>query len=318
MIMTNNSKIYIAGHRGMVGSAVWRNLSAKGYTNLIGKTSEELDLTNQQEVLDFYSKEKPEAVIDAAAKVGGILANNNFPYPFLMQNMQIQNNLIDGAHKTGIEKFIFLGSSCIYPKFSPQPLKEEYLLTDSLEPTNEWYAIAKITGVKACQAIRKQYNKDFVSLMPTNLYGYFDNFDLQSSHVLPAILRKFHEAKINNHSDLTLWGTGTPMREFLFVDDLAEAVVYALENKLPEYLYNVGSGKDITIKALAEMIQKILGHKGKILWDHSKPDGTPKKLMDVSKMKKLGWEYSTELQDGIKKTYAWFIDNKDLIKEIKL
>ena len=318
MIMTNNSKIYIAGHRGMVGSAVWRNLSAKGYTNLIGKTSEELDLTNQQEVLDFYSKEKPEAVIDAAAKVGGILANNNFPYPFLMQNMQIQNNLIDGAHKTGIEKFIFLGSSCIYPKFSPQPLKEEYLLTDSLEPTNEWYAIAKITGVKACQAIRKQYNKDFVSLMPTNLYGYFDNFDLQSSHVLPAILRKFHEAKINNHSDLTLWGTGTPMREFLFVDDLAEAVVYALENKLPEYLYNVGSGKDITIKALAEMIQKILGHKGKILWDHNKPDGTPKKLMDVSKMKKLGWEYSTELQDGIKKTYAWFIDNKDLIKEIKL
>ena len=318
MVMTNNSKIYIAGHKGMVGSAVWRILSAKGYTNLIGKTSEELDLTNQQDVIEFYSKEKPEAVIDAAAKVGGILANNNFPYPFLMENMQIQNNLIDGAHKTGIEKFIFLGSSCIYPKFSPQPLKEEYLLTDSLEPTNEWYAIAKISGVKACQAIRKQYNKDFVSLMPTNLYGYFDNFDLQSSHVLPAMLRKFHEAKINNHPDLTLWGSGTPMREFLFVDDLAEAVVYALENKLPEYIYNVGSGKDITIKALAEVIQKILGYKGKILWDQSKPDGTPKKLMDVSKMKKLGWEYTTELQDGIKKTYTWFIENKDLIKEIKL
>ena len=318
MVMTNNSKIYIAGHRGMVCSAVWRILSSKGYNNLIGKTSEELDLTNQQDVLDFYSKEKPEAVIDAAATVGGILANNNFPYQFLMENMQIQNNLIDGALMTGIEKFIFLGSSCIYPKFAPQPLKEEFLLTDSLEPTNEWYAIAKISGVKACQAIRKQYNKDYVSLMPTNLYGYFDNFDLQSSHVLPAMLRKFHEAKINNHSDITLWGTGTPMREFLFVDDLAEAVAYALENKLPEYLYNVGSGKDITIKELAEMILKILDHKGKIFWDNSKPDGTPKKLMDVSKMKELGWEYTTELQDGIKKTYSWFIDNKDLIKEIKL
>ena len=318
VLITNNSKIYIAGHRGMVGSAVWRILSSKGYTNLIGKTSEELDLTNQQAVLDFYNQEKPDAVIDAAAKVGGILANNNFPYPFLMENMQIQNNLIDGAHKSGILKFIFLGSSCIYPKFAPQPLKEEYLLTDSLEPTNEWYAIAKITGVKACQSIRKQYNKDYVSLMPTNLYGYFDNFDLQSSHVLPAMLRKFHEAKTNNHSDLTLWGSGTPMREFLFVDDLAEAVLYALENKLPEYLYNVGSGKDITIKELAEMIQKILGHKGNIIWDDSKPDGTPKKLMDVSKMKELGWEYTTELEDGIKKTYTWFLENKDEIKEIKL
>ena len=316
--MTHNSKIYIAGHRGMVGSAVWRILAAKGYTNLIGKTSAELDLTNQQAVLDFYSQEKPEVVIDAAAKVGGILANNDFPYPFLMENMQIQNNLIDGAHKAGIEKFIFLGSSCIYPKFAPQPLKEEYLLTDSLEPTNEWYAIAKITGVKACQAIRKQYNKDYVSLMPTNLYGYYDNFDLQSSHVLPAMLRKFHEAKINNHSDVMLWGSGTPRREFLFVDDMAEAVVYALENQLPEHLYNVGSGKDITIKELAETIQSVTGHQGNIIWDDSKPDGTPRKLMDVSKMKELGWQYSTELEDGIKKTYLWFLDNIDNIKEVKL
>ena len=312
------TKIYVAGHRGMVGSAICRALESKGYSNLIGKTSTELDLRNQQEVNDFFNQESPEVVIDAAAKVGGILANNDFPYQFLMENMQIQNNLIDGAYKTGVEKFIFLGSSCIYPKFASQPLKEEYLLTDSLEPTNEWYAIAKISGVKACQSIRSQYNKDYVSLMPTNLYGSFDNFDLQSSHVLPAMLRKFHEAKINNHSDVMLWGSGAPMREFLFVDDMAEAVVYALENNLPEYLYNVGTGKDITIKELAEIIQKVIGHQGLILWDSSKPDGTARKLMDVSKIKEIGWEYSTELEDGIKKTYQWFLENIDIIKEIKL
>jgi len=317
-LILKTTKIYIAGHRGMVGSAVWRALESKGYSNLIGKTSAELDLRNQQVVTDFYKKEQPEVVIDTAAKVGGILANNDFPYQFLMENMQIQNNLIDGAHKAGIEKFIFLGSSCIYPKFASQPLKEEYLLADSLEPTNEWYAIAKITGVKACQAIRKQYYKEYVSLMPTNLYGSFDNFDLQSSHVLPAMLRKFHEAKTNNHSDVMLWGSGAPMREFLFVDDMAEAVVFALENNLPEYLYNIGTGKDITIKELAETIQAEIGHQGKILWDASKPDGTPRKLMDVSKMKKVGWEYTTELEDGIKKTYQWFLENIDSIKEVKM
>ena len=317
-VITKNIKIYIAGHKGMVGSAVWRALESKGYSNLIGKSSKELDLRNQQAVADFYKKEQPEVVIDAAAKVGGILANNNFPYQFLMENMQIQNNLIDGAFKTGIEKFIFLGSSCIYPKFAQQPLKEEYLLTDSLEPTNEWYAIAKITGVKACQSIRKQFNKDYVSLMPTNLYGSFDNFDLESSHVLPAMLRKFHEAKLNNHPDVSLWGSGTPMREFLFVEDMAEAVVYALENNLPEYLYNIGTGKDITIKELAETIQSVIGHQGKIIWDASKPDGTPRKLMDVCKMKELGWEYSTELEDGIKKTYQWFLENIENIKEVKM
>ena len=318
MNLKKTTKIYIAGHRGMVGSAIWRALEKKGYSNLIGKTSKELDLRNQQAVTDFYTKEQPEIVIDAAAKVGGILANNDFPYQFLMENMQIQNNLIDGAHSAGIEKFIFLGSSCIYPKFAQQPLKEEYLLTDSLEPTNEWYAIAKITGVKACQAIRNQYQKEYVSLMPTNLYGSFDNFDLQSSHVLPAMLRKFHEAKENNHSTVKLWGSGTPLREFLFVDDMAEAVVYALENNLPEYLYNVGSGKEITIKKLAETIQKVIGYKGSIIWDDNKPDGTPRKLMDVSKMKALGWRYSTELETGIKKTYQWFLENIDIIKEIKL
>ena len=315
--MKKDTKIYIAGHRGMVGSAVWRVLEKNGYTNLIGRTSKELDLKNQKSVFNFFKQEKPEAVIDAAARVGGILANNDFPYQFLMENMQIQNNLIDSALKSGIEKFIFLGSSCIYPKFAPQPLKEEYLLTNSLEPTNEWYAIAKITGVKACQAIRKQFNKEYVSLMPTNLYGTHDNFDLQTSHVLPAMLRKFHEAKLNL-APVKLWGSGTPMREFLFVDDMAEAVMYALENKLPEYLYNVGSGKDITIKELAETIQKVTGHQGEIIWDSEKPDGTPRKLMDVSKMKEMGWSYSTELEEGIEKTYAWFLDNIEDIKEVKL
>jgi GDP-L-fucose synthase len=316
-MMNKKTKIYIAGHKGMVGSAIWRALEEKGYTNLLGKTSSELDLRNQQAVNDFYNQEKPEVVIDAAAKVGGILANNDYPYPFLMENMQIQNNLIDGALNAGIEKFIFLGSSCIYPKFAPQPLKEEHLLTGSLEPTNEWYALAKITGVKTCQAIRKQFKKDYVSLMPTNLYGYFDNFDLETSHVLPAMLRKFHEAKENN-TPVKLWGSGTPMREFLFVDDMAEAVVYALENKLPEYLYNVGSGKDITIKELAETIQQVTGHNGEIIWDTEKPDGTPRKLMDVSKIATLGWEYSTELKEGIEKTYSWFLENVENIKEVKM
>lgn len=316
--MNKNSKIYIAGHRGMVGSAVWRALVNKGYTNLIGKTSKELDLKNQEAVFSFLEKEKPDAIIDAAARVGGILANNDYPYQFIMENMQIQNSLIDGALKNGIEKFIFLGSSCIYPKFAAQPLKEEYLLTDALEPTNEWYAIAKITGVKACQAIRKQFGKDYVSLMPTNLYGYYDNFDLKTSHVLPAMIRKFHEAKQNDNADVTLWGSGTPMREFLFVDDMAEAVLYALENELPEYLYNVGSGKDITIKELAETIQKVVGHQGQIIWDTGKPDGTPRKLMDVSKMGNIGWQYTTELEDGIEKTYNWFLENIEDFKEVKL
>ena len=317
-MVNKETNIYIAGHRGMVGSAVWRALASKGYSNLIGKTSAELDLRNQQAVADFYKKERPEVVIDAAAKVGGILANNDFPYQFLMENMQIQNNLIDGAHKAGVEKFIFLGSSCIYPKFAPQPLKEECLLTDSLEPTNEGYALAKITGVKACQMIRKQFDKDYVSLMPTNLYGAFDNFDLQTSHVLPAMLRKFHEAKENDHSPVTLWGSGKPMREFLFVDDMAAAVVYALEHNLPEYLYNIGTGKDITIKELAEIIQKIIGHQGKIIWDATKPDGTPRKLMDISKMQAMGWTYTTELEEGVKKTYQWFLENIDSTKEVKL
>jgi len=317
IVMQKQTKIYIAGHNGMVGSAIWRTLTAKGYTNLIGCSSKQLDLKNQQAVKDFFATEKPEVVIDAAAKVGGILANNDFPFQFLMENMQMQNNLIDTALQSGVDKFIFLGSSCIYPKLAPQPLKEEYLLTDSLEPTNEWYAIAKITGVKACQAIRKQFGKDYVSLMPTNLYGTHDNFDLNSSHVLPAMIRKFHQAKMNNDA-VELWGSGTPMREFLFVDDMAEAVVFALENKLPEYLYNVGTGQDLTIKQLAETIQKMVGHQGDIVWDTAKPDGTPRKLMDVSKMHDLGWKHKTQLEEGIEKTYNWFLENQGKYKEVKL
>ena len=317
-MVQKDSKIYVAGHRGMVGSAIVRHLQELGYTNIIGKSSKELDLRNQQAVYGFYKTEKPDVVIDAAARVGGILANNNYPYQFLMENMQMQNNLIDGALQNGVEKFIFLGSSCIYPKLAPQPLKEEYLLTDSLEPTNEWYAIAKISGVKSCESIRKQFGKDYVSLMPTNLYGYFDNFDLQTSHVLPAMVRKFHEAKENNHSDVVLWGSGAPMREFLFVDDLAKATIFALDNKLPEHLYNVGTGVDITIKKLAETIQKITGHQGKINWDSSKPDGTPRKLMDVSKMNELGWKHEVDLEEGIQKTYEWFLNNIENFKEVKI
>jgi len=317
-MIDKNSIIYIAGHKGMVGSAIWRMLISQGYTNLVGTSSKELDLRKQKSVRDYIRKIKPDVIIDAAAKVGGILANNNFPYAFLMENLQIQNNLIDAAHRLGVDKFIFLGSSCIYPKLAPQPLKEEYLLTGPLEPTNEWYALAKITGVKACEALRREFEKDFVSLMPTNLYGTHDNFDLNSSHVLPAMIRKFHEAKLNNHAVVVLWGSGTPMREFLFVDDMAAAVVFALENELPDPLYNVGTGIDLTIKELALTIQRIVGHEGEIIWDDSKPDGTPRKLMDISKMHDLGWQHQVSLEEGIARTYVWFLENIGEFKEVKM
>ena len=305
-MIKKSDKIYIAGHRGMVGSACWRALEAEGYTNLIGKTSKELDLRDQKAVEDYIRAEKPVAIIGAAAKVGGILANDTYPYEFLMDNMLIQNNLIRSAHENDVPKFIFLGSSCIYPKFAPQPLKEEYLLTDSLEPTNEWYAIAKISGVKLIEALRKEYGRDYVSLMPTNLYGPNDNFDLKSSHVLPAMIRKFHEAKLNGNAPVELWGTGSPMREFLHVDDLGQAVLFALENKLEEHLYNVGTGVDLTIKDLAELIQSTVGHKGQIVWDSTKPDGTPRKLMDNSKIQTQGWKSQIQLSTGIETVYKWF------------
>jgi len=316
--MNQNLRIYVAGHNGLVGSAIWRKLKEHGFDYLIGRSSKELDLRNQAETDRFLQEEKPEVIIDAAARVGGILANSEYPYSFLMENMQIQNNLISASLRYGIKKFIFLGSSCIYPKFAAQPIREKYLLTDILEPTNEGYALAKIAGVKACEAIRKQYGRDYVSLMPTNLYGINDNFDLKTSHVLPAMIRKFHEAKVNGNKPVTLWGSGSPLREFLFVDDLAEAVVFALNNVLPEHLYNVGTGKDIRIKELALLIQKITGHKGEIIWDRSKPNGTPKKLMDISKMHGLGWKHKVKLEDGIRITYNWFLENIESYKEVKM
>ena len=317
-MIKKSDKIYVAGHRGMVGSACRRALEKEGYTNLVGKTSKQLDLRNQQAVEDFIRIEQPKAIIDAAAKVGGILANDTYPYEFLMDNMLIQNNLIRAAHENDVPKFIFLGSSCIYPKFAPQPLKEEFLLTDSLEPTNEWYAIAKISGVKLIEALRKEYCRDYVSLMPTNLYGPNDNFDLKSSHVLPAMIRKFHEAKLSGNTSVELWGTGSPMREFLHVDDLGQAVLFALENKLDEHLYNVGTGVDLTIKELAELIQSTVEHQGEIVWDSTKPNGTPRKLMDNSKLESQGWSSSIKLMDGINSTYEWFKDSQSNIREVQI
>ena len=308
--INKDSKIYVAGHRGMVGSACLRLLKAKGYKNVIGKTSSELDLRNQLHVKNFFIKEKPDIVIAAAARVGGILANDSFPYDFLIYNLQIQNNLIEASLENNISKFIFLGSSCIYPKLAPQPLKEEYLLSDKLEPTNEWYAIAKISGLKLCQAIKKQFGKNFVSLMPTNLYGPNDNFDLKSSHVLPALIRKFHEAKLNGHNNVILWGSGNPLREFLHVDDLVKAILFSLENNLDHDYYNVGSGQEISIKDLANLIKKITSYNGEIKWDKNKPDGTPRKLIDSTRIMSAGWSPKIKLLSGISSTYNWYLQNK--------
>lgn len=312
-------KIFIAGHNGMVGSSIWRYFNKRSNKyEIVGKSSKELDLRNQEAVADFLSTEKPDLVIDAAARVGGILANNDHPYKFLMENMLIQNNLFTASVANEIKRFIFLGSSCIYPKMASQPLREEYLLTGALEPTNEWYAIAKISGVKAIEAIRKQFGYDYVSLMPTNLYGPFDNFDLQTSHVLPSMIRKFHEAMENDHAPVLLWGSGSPMREFLHVDDLANAVGFAVNNCLEHNLYNVGSGSDLSIKELAEKIQMLVGHKGPIHWDSSKPDGTPRKWMDSSRLRSVGWSPSIDLDQGIHETYKWFRQNINQFKEVKL
>jgi GDP-L-fucose synthase len=317
-MIKKSDKIYIAGHRGMVGSACFRILKSEGYTNLVGKTSKELDLRDQRAVEEFIQSEQPAAIIDAAAKVGGILANYTYPYEFLLDNMLIQNNLIRSAHENDVPKFIFLGSSCIYPKFAPQPLKEDYLLTDSLEPTNEWYAIAKISGVKLIEALRKEYGRDYVSLMPTNLYGPNDNFDLKSSHVLPAMIRKFYEAKLYGNKSVELWGTGSPKREFLHVDDLGQAVLFALENKLEDHLYNVGTGADVTIKELAEIVQSTVAHEGEIVWDETKPDGTPRKLLDSSKLEAHGWSSRIQLKDGIDATFQWFKASQLKIREVSI
>ena len=294
----------------MVGSACMRLLEKLGYSNLIVKSSTELDLKKQSQVYSFIKETNPDVIINAAARVGGILANKNFPYEFLLDNMQIQNNLISSAHDLNTSKFIFLGSSCIYPRLSLQPIKENYLLTNSLEPTNEYYAIAKISGLKLCEAIRKQFNKDFVSLMPCNLYGPEDNFNLETSHVIPAMIQKFHYAKQNNKSSLNLWGTGKPFREFLHVDDLANAIALAVENELPESIYNVGSSVETSIKGLAEIIQSVIGYEGVVNWDHTKPDGTPRKLLDSSKIIQLGWRPKCDLKKGIENTYSWFLENQ--------
>jgi len=305
--MEKSAKIYIAGHKGMVGSAIFRKLEAEGFTNIISRTSSELDLRNQQKVSEFFETEKPDYVFLAAAKVGGIIANNTYRADFLYENLQIQNNIIHSAYLTGVKKLMFLGSSCIYPKFAPQPLKEEYLLTGLLEPTNEPYAIAKIAGIKMCDAYREQYGCNFISVMPTNLYGYNDNYHPLNSHVLPALIRRFHEAKVNNIPTVTIWGTGSPMREFLFADDLAEACYYLMQNYNEEGLVNIGTGEDISIKDLAMLISETIGFKGNIDFDASKPDGTPRKLMDVSKLHSKGWKHKIELSDGIKLAYNDFI-----------
>ena len=307
MRIHREAKIYVAGHRGLVGSAIWRELERAGFTNLIGRTHAELDLLDASAVTHFYEESKPDYVFVAAAKVGGILANDTHPAQFLYENLQIQNNLIHGAWKGGVKKLLFLGSSCIYPKLAPQPLKEDYLLTGPLEPTNEWYAIAKIAGIKLCQAYRRQYGCDFISAMPTNMYGPNDNYDLQSSHVLPALIRKFHEAKTATKSEVLCWGTGAPLREFLYADDLASACVFLMENYSDEQFINVGYGSDLSIRELAETVQRIIGFTGNIVWDTTKPDGTPKKLMDSSLLFALGWKPQINLEQGIRLAYEDFL-----------
>jgi GDP-L-fucose synthase len=308
--MEKTSKIYVAGHRGLVGSAIVRALTAQGFTNLITRTSKELDLTNQAAVTEFFATEKPEYVFLAAAKVGGIMANKTYPADFIYQNLQIQNNVIENAHKNNVTKLLFLGSSCIYPKLAPQPIKEEYLLTGPLEPSNDAYALAKIAGIKMCQSYNTQYGTNYISVMPTNLYGENDNFDLATSHVLPAMIRRFDEAKTNNLPSVTLWGSGTPMREFLYVDDLANACVHLMKTyDHSNEIINIGTGEDVTIKELAETIAKIVGYTGQLEWDTTKPDGTPRKLLDVSKLHSLGFKHTVSLEEGIEKTYRWYKEN---------
>lgn len=312
--MKRHSKIYIAGHKGLVGSSIVRKLSANGYSNLILKDRSQLDLTNQKTVYDFFMKEKPEYVFLAAARVGGIIANSTYPADFLYENQMIQNNIIHSAYLTKVKKLLFLGSTCIYPKLAPQPLKEESLLTSALEPTNEAYALAKITGLKMCEFYSKQYGCNFISAMPTNLYGIGDNFHPENSHVIPGMLKRFHDAVKEGHDSVTCWGTGKVLREFLYIDDLADALLFLMENyNKPEFV-NVGTGRDVTIRELAEIIAEVTGFRGEIVWDLSRPDGTPRKVTDMSKMHAMGWHHSISLKEGMQRTYQWFLDNEDIIR----
>lgn len=307
-MMGKDSKIYVAGHKGMVGSAIVRSLKSRGFNNIIGRTSNELNLINQKDVEEFFKEEKPEFVFLAAAKVGGIYANNTYPAEFIYNNLMIQTNVIHSAYKYRTKKLLFLGSACIYPKFSPQPIKEEYLLTKSLEPTNEAYAIAKIAGLEMCKFYRRQYGCDFISAMPNNIYGIYDNFDLENSHVIPALIRKLHDAKVNKSKEALIWGTGKPKREFLYVDDLADACIYLMDNYSEEVHINIGTGEDIEIRELALLIKEIVGFKGEIKNDLSKPDGTPRKLLDVQKINQLGWSHKVDLKEGLLKTYRWYLE----------
>ena len=307
--MNKSDKIYVAGHRGLVGSAIVRKLEEKGYSNVIGRTHRELDLTSQQAVRDFFEAERPEVVVLAAAKVGGINANNTAPAEFAYENMQIQCNVIKCAHDFHVKKLLFLGSTCIYPKMAPQPIPEDALLTGPLEETNEAYAIAKIAGLEMCKFFKRQYGDDFISCMPTNLYGAYDNYDLQGSHVMPAMIRKFHEAKVSGAETVELWGTGTPLREFLYVDDMADACVFLLEHYSGESHVNIGTGKEVTIRELAEMVRKTVGYEGEIVWNQDMPDGTPRKLTDVTRLHGLGWNHKVELEEGIRLAYDWFREN---------
>lgn len=307
--MNKDSKIYVAGHRGLVGSAIVRELEKKGYTNIIGKTHKELDLMDSLAVESFFKEEKPQYVFLAAAKVGGIYANSTYPANFIYENLQIQNNVIGNAYKYGVKKLMFLGSSCIYPKMCPQPIKEEYLLSGYLEETNEAYALAKISGLKMCQYFNKQYNTNFISVMPTNLYGPYDNFHPENSHVMPALIRRFHEAKVIGAKEVVVWGSGKPLREFLYSEDMADACIYLMENYEGNDFFNIGTGKELSIKALAELIKEVVGFQGEIVWDSSKPDGTPRKLLDVSRLESQGWKHKMELKDGVKEAYKWYLEN---------
>lgn len=307
--MNKNSKIYVAGHRGLVGSAIVRNLQEKGFNNIIYRTHKELDLTNQNEVRKFFEEERPEYVFLAAAKVGGIHANNTYPADFIYENLMIQNNIIKAAHDFEVKKLLFLGSTCIYPKMAPQPIKEDYLLTGSLEETNEAYAVAKIAGLEMCKFFKRQYGDNFISCMPTNLYGPNDNFDLKNSHVLPALIRKFHEAKVNNSEVVEVWGTGKPLREFLYVDDMADACVFLMENYDGEQHVNIGTGVEVSIRELAETVKEVVGFEGELVFNTDMPDGTPRKLTTVDKLNELGWKHKVDLNNGIKMAYEWFLEN---------